>query len=81
MVEVEAAKRGGLLGGLGMVTSILVPGPFLLGAVPAIVIVIYANKRLSGDVPLAVDLRPPESGGIQGVTSYATSFRLSSSVT
>ena len=37
MVEKEATKRGAFLSTMGMATSLLIPGPFFLGAVPGIV--------------------------------------------
>ncbi len=48
----EGVKRGALLSGVAMTTSALIPGPLLLGAIPALVLTIYINKHLDKNVPL-----------------------------
>jgi hypothetical protein len=45
----ESITKGILSSGLTMAVSSAIPGPVLLGLVPAVVLTIYANKRLGKD--------------------------------
>lgn len=45
----EAVARGAIVSSLGLVVSTLIPGPVLLGAIPALLASIYINKKMGTD--------------------------------
>ncbi len=56
MIDKQSILRGGLLNATGLAVSAIIPGPLILGAVPAFVLVIYVNKHLKTDVPVSQQL-------------------------
>jgi hypothetical protein len=48
----KAMVRGGFISGVAFATSALIPGPILLGLIPAIVLTIYLNKKIGKDTDL-----------------------------
>lgn len=50
ILKKDALVRGGVVSAIGMGVSALMPGRVLLGAVSALVVSMYANKKLTGDV-------------------------------
>ena len=45
----KAIARGGIIAGATLTVSALIPGPVILGFVPAMVVAIYLNKKLGKD--------------------------------
>lgn len=52
MVCSKAVARGGFITGMGLVVSALIPGPLLLGLIPAIVVTIYLNRKIGKDTDI-----------------------------
>lgn len=57
MIDKSAMVRGGMLTGAVIGIGAIIPGPMLLGTIPAIVIAIYLNKNLKKEVPIAEQLK------------------------
>jgi len=53
----KAVERGAVVTGVAMGTSMLIPGPILLGVIPAIVLAVYVNKKMGKDFDFTGELK------------------------
>lgn len=49
LVNAEAMARGSIVTGSGLALSALIPGPVLIGAIPALILAIYISKKMGDD--------------------------------
>ena len=57
MVCRKAMARGGFLTGTGLAVSLLIPGPILIGVIPAMVVTIYLNKKVGKDTDVIAEAK------------------------
>lgn len=53
----KAVTRGAIASSTMMLTSLLIPGPLLLGVIPGIVLAVYVNKKMGKEYDFAAHVR------------------------
>jgi len=57
MVCRKSVGKGGTVASAAMITSFLIPGPLLLGVVPAIVLSVYLNKKIKDEFDITEQMK------------------------